>query len=116
MSSWTYRDHYHLGMHIPLRVICGAIEEPFQQVEHSKNGGYLHYGPAIRYGGQALCETLVEDSNGHGEWLLVSFGRGSMFGTKCHTAKESRSVMTCDRALPELIHVCQQHHTMTIFF
>lgn len=46
LHTATHRDHDDFGMHVPFRTVRGAIEEPFQQVQYSKDWGNFHYGPA----------------------------------------------------------------------
>jgi hypothetical protein len=61
----TYRDHDHLGVHVPLRPIGCAIEVPFQQVEQCKKRRRLHYGPADWDAIKALGEGCGEDVDRH---------------------------------------------------
>jgi hypothetical protein len=52
-------------MHVPLRAVDGAIEEPSQQVQESQRWQDLCYCPTIGYGGYSVEHDLGEDVNWH---------------------------------------------------
>lgn len=74
----AYRNHDHLGMHVPLGSVGGAIEEPFQHVQHCKYGSSLQYGPAVGNRVDALIEGFGEDVDGHVS--LADGGTGRLQG------------------------------------